>query len=869
MSVRNLRQKPWPLMAQKFSNLLATKTLSALKDSFGKIDDTLFNLSQSSSSGNDHFDSLRVIRNSKSKMFDSWSEFVEKSCNKWSKEKVVVDGDYELSLVSVTELEAKLATDQMAESFYKNNLSSFDALIDIFKEIADQGNISGDLSSAPLHHLGFASTISEWMATLELGIESQLVVMKILEKEVNKSLPGVLSAMIEFFEDNGWVAKTPPKPTRNPLPQPPAQDYDNEVFDDVPVDDSGWEGLDQVEQFDGSVPSMPPTQVGPSSNHHVHVNHPAPPVYQAPQRNFQPYFPEYAPSSHDVKSIKNASYLLHALLEGQEVDDVEVSDEQISQWGQSSEFSSIPDNEFDPTVIELVNFLKSKKNKKQSSASNANFDASSVMSQDQVRSVLNNMQKSLPQSVKVAARENNQSLTDQFKEEILSRAVELGIATDKSKLNDQHEDAIDIVGMLFEIFLSERQIVADMREHIARLVAPYVKVAIMDKKMFMHKSHPARRFLDVLAEACEGNDGASSQEKKTLDMVGESIDTLVADFNEDVAIFELAESEIREFINQQRLAVELSEKRASEAQKGKERLAQAREKSSELFISLTQDCNWPVKTHELLKKYWSQHHSITLLRHEDDDMKIKSSEYILKTLVKMGMGGISNIGSESSNVHGYILNMLASNGIVEQNAEEVAVEIWSALEQASRWQLLADKGQLSDDVAQKHEIQKHAVIEKENISRQTQKDKEEKQKEEKEIFSYVENKKKEDPKENIRISDYFNSRQEIVEYFEKMESGTWIDFVKPDSSTVAVKLSWVSPISKRLLFVTQRGLKHAVESPQDLAVMVILGKVRLRKMGLGEDGFERSLKKAVETLSNKSPSPPSQEEDDKIRGQAV
>lgn len=132
------------------------------------------------------------------------------------------------------------------------------------------------------------------------------------------------------------------------------------------------------------------------------------------------------------------------------------------------------------------------------------------------------------------------------------------------------EDAIDLVGMLFDVMLDERDLENRSREMIGRLVVPFVKVALLDRKMFVQKTHPARRLLNSLAEACEGNNGDSAAERVLMGKVEEIVDRLVAEFNENLAIFLTLEEEFRDFLSQHRRRVEIAERRATETQRGQE-----------------------------------------------------------------------------------------------------------------------------------------------------------------------------------------------------------------------------------------------------------------------------------------------------------
>jgi hypothetical protein len=63
---------------------------------------------------------------------------------------------------------------------------------------------------------------------------------------------------------------------------------------------------------------------------------------------------------------------------------------------------------------------------------------------------------------------------------------------------------IDIVAMLFDYVFDDRSIPDNVKALIARLQIPILKVAIVDKAFFSRKSHPARRLLDLLADASMG-----------------------------------------------------------------------------------------------------------------------------------------------------------------------------------------------------------------------------------------------------------------------------------------------------------------------------------------------------------------------------
>ncbi len=174
------------------------------------------------------------------------------------------------------------------------------------------------------------------------------------------------------------------------------------------------------------------------------------------------------------------------------------------------------------------------------------------LSQREMLSVLSLLQSSPSATLRAAIGDTGESLSQRLKNEVLSSAMQLGVDPATARLAPVDEDAIDLVGMLFDVMLDERDLEGRPRELIGRLVVPFVKVALLDRRMFVQKTHPARRLLNVLAEACEGNNGESAAERTLLTKVEEVIDRLVAEFNENLAIFLTLEEEFRAFLEQHR-----------------------------------------------------------------------------------------------------------------------------------------------------------------------------------------------------------------------------------------------------------------------------------------------------------------------------
>lgn len=793
----------WSALNTSLQTIVENETTAVVAEAFANVDDTLFNLSQNDSRSS-HMMALRLLRTKRTDLLQKWRSSVREGFASWTPKQTTVEID-DLTLLSNDDLEKQLAAQQFAEMIKKTHpifVRKLETLIASFKT---------NNEDCPIHPLGLANLIKNLMNDIDLPVDSHLVVLKILERDFTKSLSTLYPKVFDALRSSGVNDRDLsnnfiPVQNTDALHEKPASFLPSpDETSDSQLMGNFWS--DQVDSVASHSKPAPQTQTYQS----IHQQGVKVPVYgqQSPQHTWTPELQQNLTrmltellSDPSQNSTENSLY-------GSGMDSGYYAVSNTIGVTHPTSANTIPLSEMDPAVSELISALQARRSTRRPPQSTKLQVP--PMSNSAVRSVLDSLQKDLPQSVKEVARDNSQELTKQFKLEMLDKALQMGVRSPESALTDKDEDAIDIVGMLFEIFLSEREIVSEMREKIAKLLAPYIKVALNDRKMFMHKAHPARRFLDVLAQACEGNSGISSSEKNTLNKVSTSIEELVTHFNEDLAIFEMAESEIQSFIAHQKTVSENAEKRSAEAQKGAERLERAKQQSQTFFDEHTYMMPWATTFLDSLKVYWTQHHTITLLRNEDDPIAVRKSETILTDLLSVVNKG-SNL-SDVSQLDSHLRTVLSSSGLVDMAAGNTSMAILEALRNA--YQLKPSQvPHVSPPVTKQIADPITSSFDTELV--------------------------------NSGISFSEESHKVLVDYFRNIPIGTWVDFVRSDGTVVNTKLSWVSPISSRLLFVTARGTRHAVERPEDMAKMVVLERVRLRDFGVGENGFDYSFRKAID-----------------------
>jgi hypothetical protein len=96
---------------------------------------------------------------------------------------------------------------------------------------------------------------------------------------------------------------------------------------------------------------------------------------------------------------------------------------------------------------------------------------------------------------------------------------------------------LDIVAMVFDYILDDRRIPDAMKALIGRLQIPVLKVAMLDRAFFSQKTHPARRLLDVLAEASMGWNEDEGHESGLYKKVDELVQRVLNQFDEQLDVF--------------------------------------------------------------------------------------------------------------------------------------------------------------------------------------------------------------------------------------------------------------------------------------------------------------------------------------------
>lgn len=392
-----------------------------------------------------------------------------------------------------------------------------------------------------------------------------------------------------------------------------------------------------------------------------------------------------------------------------------------------------------------------------------------------------------------------------------------------ARMSGADEDTIDLVGMLFEFILEDRNLPVEMQVLLARLQIPYLKAAILDRRMFAHASHPARRLLDALAEAAKGWSEESDRGRRLYAKVHGIVETLLQEFDDDLDIFARLEQELADFQTTNRKRAELSEQRVAEATRGREKLQQARRRAAQEILARIDKQELPELVRGILTRAWANYLVLTLLRQGEDSQEFRVGLRFVDDFVWSTRPMTRDADRERLRQLLPLLEKSLRHGLATMAFQDSDVEsLMTQLNVLYRRQL--GTAAEAAPVATGQDDPGAAIPESMDVIATPE----------------------------VAAGDADDTPapgaadEEHMARVRQLKVGDWLEFSSPDEpSGQRAKLSWISPISGKYLFVNRRGLKVADKSAAQLADEFSRGAaIVLEELPL----FDRALDAIVERL---------------------
>ncbi len=380
------------------------------------------------------------------------------------------------------------------------------------------------------------------------------------------------------------------------------------------------------------------------------------------------------------------------------------------------------------------------------------------------------------------------------------------------KLSDQETDVIDLVGMLFDFILDDDNLPDPCKTALSHLHTPYLKVALQDKALFTQHHHPARRLLNAMAQAgvLYGGDG---DERGLLAKMQWVVERVIHGFVGDLRVFEELLDEFSEFVATLRHKVELRERRAVEAAKGRDKLLGARQQAVDAVTRCLGNRQVPAIIRNFLELTWSDVLVFVLLRHGEQSPEWQRASEVAEQLAWSGTPldatgnerlqrlrapllddlrkGLELLGGyHEDGIRRLLQDLVACQYAVQAKQPQVAAKLNPVLPESPLGAMLGEDAALATLAPRAATLSARA--------------------------------------------------QALTRELGQIEFGTWFEFVTGDQVR-ALKLSWFSPTTHNYMFVDHSGQRVAIKPLTLLASEMEQGLARIIVRDRGAPMVDRAL----------------------------
>jgi hypothetical protein len=237
----------------------------------------------------------------------------------------------------------------------------------------------------------------------------------------------------------------------------------------------------------------------------------------------------------------------------------------------------------------------------------------------------------LQQYVPELAAQDDFDLRNQL-EQLLTR---VSVRSGKSRIvGDADEDVINLIAMVFDCILEDRNVPDSLKALIARLQIPMLKVAVLDKSFFSRSTHPARRLLNEIAEAAMGWGDCDGEARDSLYLrIEQVVQRLLTDFVDDPAIFSELLADFLAFTSDERRRSELLEQRLRDAEEGRAKTELARRRVERALNQALLGKTLPPTVVTFVQDAWSKVLLLTCLKHGDQSAEWQADVQTMEQLI--------------------------------------------------------------------------------------------------------------------------------------------------------------------------------------------------------------------------------------------
>ena len=409
---------------------------------------------------------------------------------------------------------------------------------------------------------------------------------------------------------------------------------------------------------------------------------------------------------------------------------------------------------------------------------------------------------------------------------LLVQALQRVSSGDSKGIGRSEDDTIDIVGMLFDVILSDPQLPISIKALIGRLQIPVLKVALLDKAFFSSRKHPARQLINELAQAAVGwVEPAHLERDPFYRKVDYVVERVLSDFDDNVELFHELLSEFLAFVEEERERIRLIEARTRQAAEGKVKVDSAKARVDREIVERLSAVNAPEMVHTLLRDAWSKVLFITLLKEGEESDPWRRQLAVVDRL-------LWSVQPKTSAAERKEL-LVEIPGLLHELREGLNSILFNPFEMTKLFKAL-----------EAEHIRCLAVASVEMVlpGQEAPEPRPVPMAEAPPTPVPVVEMPLAAPEPELPLSD------ELAEYvvqLQEMPVGTWLEFVQANGNRMRAKLSARLNEGRRLIFVNRAGFKLADKQIEELA-----GELEARKAVILDDNllFDKALETVIGNL---------------------
>lgn len=398
----------------------------------------------------------------------------------------------------------------------------------------------------------------------------------------------------------------------------------------------------------------------------------------------------------------------------------------------------------------------------------------------------------------------------------VTRHVQQHFGAEKS-LSEECSQLIDVVGMIFDYLLSDRDLPSPVKAVLSYLHTPYLKAAFADHAVLENPEHPSRLLLNLLADAGGRwvNQTGESQ-FKVFPKIKSVVRAILTHTHHDMNLFAELFAETQEFCLKVERNISAVERRACEKAEGEDRLRMVKRRVLHEVLQRMEGHELPAAAIVLLLNPWADYLTFSLLRYGEDSRHWEE-----------GLAAIDDI----------VWSVQAKSSAAERNRLIVLQEALHASVQAGLETIAHDQVR-SDKLLQ-------ALHESQMLTLQNQVAEPVSPERRREMETIVMSDLSDD---EVDLNKLNAEERKYLEQLQQIGSNKWLEFDSlGEQRNLRVRIAWSNAVSSHFLLVDRSGKEVAMMKGPDMVRLMQSNRMRILDVS-SKPFFERSLEHVLARL---------------------